>query len=210
MRKLPGAAGAAGAPAEPGLRPDGDREPELRRVWRHLTHDRLGRVGLVLFLLVLLLAVAGPLLFPFNQSAVGSAARGLLQGPSARHWLGTDELGRDERAAHLSLRRRQLQRADDAAQHLGDQELAQQLGPPLVGHRRPEQRQAGGHLEGEDGHEDRDQQRGEPGHVRLPAQPAEQHEDCNEREHGDQGGQPQAAEGRDLRLEHVHLCKSGA
>jgi peptide/nickel transport system permease protein len=105
---LSGAAGAAGAPAAPGLRPDSGREPELRRVWRHLTHDRLGRVGLVLFGLVLVLAIAGPLLFPFNQAAVGNAARGLLQGPSARHWLGTDELGRDVfreflSGAHVSL-----------------------------------------------------------------------------------------------------------
>ena len=43
-----------------------------------------------------------------------------------------------------ALRRRQLERADDAAQHLGDEELAQQLRRPLVADRGPEQRQAGG------------------------------------------------------------------
>ncbi len=85
-----------------------DGERELRRAWRHLLGDPLGRTGLVLFALVVLLAIAGPLLYPFNQAAVSSAARGLLQAPSARHWLGTDELGRDVfreflSGAHVSL-----------------------------------------------------------------------------------------------------------
>ena len=42
-----------------------------------------------------MMRVAGPLLFPFNPAAVGSSARALLAPPSAQHWLGTDELGRD-------------------------------------------------------------------------------------------------------------------
>jgi peptide/nickel transport system permease protein len=85
-----------------------DRESELRRVWRHLTTDPIGRIGLVLFVIVVLVAVAGPLVFPFNPAAVAKTPSGLLRSPSARHWLGTDELGRDVfreflSGAHISL-----------------------------------------------------------------------------------------------------------
>jgi peptide/nickel transport system permease protein len=85
-----------------------DHERELRRVWRHLTGDWLGRTGLVLFALVVVMAIAGPLIFPFNQAAVSKAASGLLLPPSSAHWLGTDELGRDVfreflSGAHVSL-----------------------------------------------------------------------------------------------------------
>jgi peptide/nickel transport system permease protein len=93
---LAGALGATGdgpAPAGPALPPGG--QSELRRIWRHLAADPLGRIGLVLFALVVLRAIAGPLLFPFNPALVGSGARSLLAAPSGRHWLGTDELGRD-------------------------------------------------------------------------------------------------------------------
>jgi len=105
-------AGLGGAvPAEPlGEAPVPGARPEtgVRRVWGALTADPMGRVGLVLFALVVLIAVAGPLLFPFNAAAVSNSAAGVLQPPSARHWLGTDELGRDLfreflSAAHVSL-----------------------------------------------------------------------------------------------------------
>jgi len=58
--------------------------------------------------IVVVISVAGPLLFPFNAAAVSNSSSGLLQPPSAQHWLGTDELGRDVfreflSAAHVSL-----------------------------------------------------------------------------------------------------------
>jgi peptide/nickel transport system permease protein len=84
------------------------RAGELRRVWRHLLADPMGRAGLVLFVVVVVMAVAGPLLLPFNPASVSNSAASLLQPPSAQHWLGTDELGRDVfreflSAAHVSL-----------------------------------------------------------------------------------------------------------
>ena len=88
--------------AEPGQR------GQLRNVWGYVWHDWLGRVGVVAFVLVVIIAVAGPLLFPFNQAAVSSTSAGLLLPPSGQYWLGTDELGRDVfreflAAAHVSL-----------------------------------------------------------------------------------------------------------
>jgi peptide/nickel transport system permease protein len=85
-----------------------EQETALRRIWRAVVADRLGRAGLVLFGLVVIMAVVGPLVFPFNSAAVGHTSASLLQPPSAAHWLGTDELGRDVfseflAAAHISL-----------------------------------------------------------------------------------------------------------
>lgn len=48
-----------------------------------------GGVGLVL---IVVIAVAAPLVAPYDPNAQGAQS---LVGPSAHHWLGTDELGRD-------------------------------------------------------------------------------------------------------------------
>jgi peptide/nickel transport system permease protein len=90
-------------PGTPGGEPS--QKGELARVWRHLLSDRLGRVGIGFFIVVVLVAVVGPLVFPFNSAGVSTA---LLQGPTRQHWLGTDELGRDVfrellSGAHVSL-----------------------------------------------------------------------------------------------------------
>ena len=49
--------------------------------------------GLIVVLLLVLLSLAAPLLAPYNPYAQNLADR--LRPPSAQHWLGTDELGRD-------------------------------------------------------------------------------------------------------------------
>jgi peptide/nickel transport system permease protein len=52
-----------------------------------------GRIGLILTLLLVILALAAPWLAPANPSAQNLPSR--LSGPTALHWMGTDELGRD-------------------------------------------------------------------------------------------------------------------
>jgi peptide/nickel transport system permease protein len=49
--------------------------------------------GLILLTILVVIAVFAPLLAPYNPEAQNATA--LLQSPSAHHWLGTDELGRD-------------------------------------------------------------------------------------------------------------------
>lgn len=61
----------------------------LRSVLRH----RLGLVSLAVLAVMVLLAVVGPLLAPYDPLAQDASA--LLARPSAAHWLGTDDLGRD-------------------------------------------------------------------------------------------------------------------
>ncbi|MGC2333759.1 MAG: ABC transporter permease [Candidatus Acidiferrales bacterium] len=52
-----------------------------------------GRWGLALALLLVFVALAAPWLAPYDPAAQNLPAR--LLGPSAAHWMGTDDLGRD-------------------------------------------------------------------------------------------------------------------
>jgi peptide/nickel transport system permease protein len=52
-----------------------------------------GRIGLVLTLLLVILALAAPWLTPADPNSQNLPAR--LSAPTAMHWMGTDELGRD-------------------------------------------------------------------------------------------------------------------
>jgi len=61
----------------------------VRRFLRH----RLAVAGLVVLTVLVLSAVLAPLIAPFDPDALSTSER--LQGPSARHWLGTDDVGRD-------------------------------------------------------------------------------------------------------------------
>ncbi|MDX5629755.1 MULTISPECIES: ABC transporter permease [unclassified Brenneria] len=63
------------------------------RLWLGLRANPMAMIGLVIILSVLLLSLAAPLLTPFNPGFQDLSNR--LAPPSAAHWLGTDELGRD-------------------------------------------------------------------------------------------------------------------
>ncbi len=96
------------APAQSVPLPEPERESQARRVWSYLISSVLGRLGIALFGFVVVIAIGGPLIFPFNAANVAITSKTLLLPPSAAHWLGTDELGRDLfreflAAAHISL-----------------------------------------------------------------------------------------------------------
>ena len=58
-----------------------------------LKRSRLGRWGFALTVFLVLIALAAPLIGSRNPTAQNLPAR--LEGPTAAHWMGTDELGRD-------------------------------------------------------------------------------------------------------------------
>ena len=83
---------------EPALEPDSVVEPPAhgwRGVARQVWGDRMGRTGVVTVAVVVVIAALGPILAPYDRAAVTGSRAGILQPPSAAHWLGTDELGRD-------------------------------------------------------------------------------------------------------------------
>ena len=61
----------------------------LRRVAR----DPLGLLGLILVVIVLGCAIFADVISPYDPSRIDVLSK--LQSPSAAHWLGTDQLGRD-------------------------------------------------------------------------------------------------------------------
>lgn len=68
-------------------------EGELRAVLRHLRKNRIAMLGFGIILLFIICAVFAPLIAAYDPIAtnLGNA----LKKPSAQHWFGTDELGRD-------------------------------------------------------------------------------------------------------------------
>jgi peptide/nickel transport system permease protein len=81
------------------------RELELERpsglwseAWRRLVRNPGAIVGFVLVALFVLTAVFAPLIAPYDpiEQDLSLIADGCCPGPSAEHWFGVDDLGRDE------------------------------------------------------------------------------------------------------------------
>jgi peptide/nickel transport system permease protein len=79
------------------LRPGGasaasDANP-WQRAWRRLLRRRGAMLGLVVVLLFIALALFAPWLSP--QDPIATSWGAIRKAPSAAHWMGTDEIGRD-------------------------------------------------------------------------------------------------------------------
>lgn len=66
---------------------------ETRHALRKLVQRRLVLIGMIVLGLIALLALAAPWVTAYDPTALKVLDR--LKAPSAAHWLGTDELGRD-------------------------------------------------------------------------------------------------------------------
>lgn len=65
----------------------------MKALREFLRHSVPGSIGLALCVILVVLAVGAPWLAPYNPASQDLPAR--LAAPSAAHWMGTDELGRD-------------------------------------------------------------------------------------------------------------------
>lgn len=63
------------------------------RGWKRLLSNRTAFAGLVVLVLLVAIAIFAPALAPYDPNAQNLGAR--LLPPSAEHWFGTDDLGRD-------------------------------------------------------------------------------------------------------------------
>src|SRR5829696_635205 len=87
-------------------RADWDARPSpgyLQLTWRRLRRDRVSMFGLTLFILICIITVASSAIAT-HILRVEPNAQNLLYNfasPNAAHWLGTDELGRDNLARVL-------------------------------------------------------------------------------------------------------------
>ncbi|WP_434751301.1 ABC transporter permease [Paenibacillus amylolyticus] len=71
----------------------------IQSIWQQLIISKTGLFGAVLVLVVVLIAIAAPLLTSHDPAAVNPLNRlkppAWLEGGTAEYWLGTDNLGRD-------------------------------------------------------------------------------------------------------------------
>src|SRR5262245_9287557 len=65
----------------------------MKAFWRALAKNRLALVGGAVVLVLAIMAVGAPLLAPHDPNKPD--VKRILDPPSARHWLGTDQIGRD-------------------------------------------------------------------------------------------------------------------
>ena len=68
-------------------------EPAAQRLQRAIRLNPLAAIGVVLVVVFTVLAIFGPWIAPHDPAEINLPAR--LSRPSAAHWFGTDELGRD-------------------------------------------------------------------------------------------------------------------
>ena len=61
--------------------------------WMRLKHDKLALFGLIVILIILLLAVFGPMFSPYEYDSMDFMT--INEPPNMTHWFGTDTFGRD-------------------------------------------------------------------------------------------------------------------
>lgn len=64
-------------------------------VWRRLKRNKMAVLGLIILIILVLLAVFADVIANYDNVVIKQNLAHGLQGPSAAHWLGTDEFGRD-------------------------------------------------------------------------------------------------------------------
>lgn len=71
------------------------KRSQWREVWRMLKKNKMALLGLVILCILVLLALFADVIANYDTVVIKQNLGSRLQGPSASHWLGTDEFGRD-------------------------------------------------------------------------------------------------------------------
>ena len=69
------------------------KQSRVLEIWDAIRRNKAAMLGLVILLLFILITIFADLIAPYEL--VTTQTRDILQPPSAQHWFGTDELGRD-------------------------------------------------------------------------------------------------------------------
>jgi peptide/nickel transport system permease protein len=79
---------------EAGIADVAEPQPLRKDVWRRFRRNKLAMLGLAFVILILLTAVFAPLIAPFGYAERPRPVE-FRAPPSAEHWFGTDNIGRD-------------------------------------------------------------------------------------------------------------------
>lgn len=71
------------------------KRSQWREVWRMLKKNKMALLGLVILVILFLLAIFADVIADYDTVVIKQNLANRLKGPSAEHWLGTDEFGRD-------------------------------------------------------------------------------------------------------------------
>ena len=71
------------------------KRSQLKALWFQYKKNKLAMFGLILMSLMILTAVCAGFSLDYDTQVIGQSIRSRLQWPSAAHWFGTDQYGRD-------------------------------------------------------------------------------------------------------------------
>ena len=67
----------------------------LAETWKRLKKNKGAMIGLAIVVVLFLLAIFAGVIYDYDKDVIGQNYNELLQGPSEKHFFGTDEMGRD-------------------------------------------------------------------------------------------------------------------
>jgi len=71
------------------------RENHFLEVWRQFRRNKGAMIGLAVTILLILISIFADQIWDYKTDVIGFNVVERLQGPSAKHWFGTDQFGRD-------------------------------------------------------------------------------------------------------------------
>ena len=71
------------------------KKSQFVEVWKRPCRNKTAVLGLVIVALLTLMAILSPILIDYETQVIKTNYSEALQAPSANHWFGTDEMGRD-------------------------------------------------------------------------------------------------------------------
>lgn len=81
--------------SEKAIQTNSKKRSQWAEVWSRLKKNKMALIGLAILIILILLAVFANFIADYDTIVIKQNLTERLQAPSAKHWLGTDEFGRD-------------------------------------------------------------------------------------------------------------------
>lgn len=71
------------------------RRTRAQEIWRRLLKNKGAVIGMIFLAALITVALLAPVIFDYETDVIGQNIKERLMHPNAKHWFGTDEVGRD-------------------------------------------------------------------------------------------------------------------